>query len=249
MQYIHTEQNKDIATLTISRDRVNALNDALVNELRDNLIALENDREVSAIILTGAGKFFSFGFDVPEFLSFSKKQFSDYLANFTGLYTYLFLYPKPVVAALNGHTVAGGCMLALACDHRVMVSGKARISLNEIGFGSSVFAGSTEMLRFCTGSANATEVLYSGAMYDAKEAMALGLVHEAATEENLMEMSVRAASALAAKSGQAFASIKSLLRKPIASDFQHREMQAIKNFVEIWYSEDTWKNLQHIKIF
>jgi Delta3-Delta2-enoyl-CoA isomerase len=248
MSFIHQQKNKGITTLTLSRGKVNALNNALVNELRDILTTLENNQEVRSIILTGAGKFFSFGFDVPEFLSFSKKQFSDYLANFTDLYTYLFLYPKPVVAALNGHTIAGGCMLALACDHRVMVSGKARISLNEIGFGSSVFAGSTEMLRFCAGSANATEILYSGAMYDAQEAKVLGLIHETATEDGLMELSVGAASTMAAKSGRAFASIKSLLRKPVVTDFQRREKQTIKDFVDIWYSEDTWKNLQNIKI-
>jgi len=97
----------------------------------------------------------------------------------------MFIYPKPIIAALNGHTIAGGCMLALACDFRLMVPGKAKISLNEIGFGSSVFAGATEMLRFWVGSAMATEVLYSGAMYPANEAFRLGLVQEVISEENL----------------------------------------------------------------
>jgi 3,2-trans-enoyl-CoA isomerase len=72
---------------------------------------------IAAVILTGSGKFFSFGFDIPEFLAITKEEFTEYLANFTDLYTYLFLYSKPVIAALNGHTMAGGCMLALACDH------------------------------------------------------------------------------------------------------------------------------------
>ena len=76
--------------------------------------------------------------------------------------------PRPVNRA--GHTVAGGCMLALACDRRVMARGKGKISLNEIGFGSSVFAGSVEMLRFAVCSRNAQEILYSGALYDADQA-------------------------------------------------------------------------------
>jgi Delta3-Delta2-enoyl-CoA isomerase len=155
MDFVILRKSDGISTLTLNRGKVNALNGAVVDQLRALLKDLESDREVKSVVLTGSGKFFSFGFDIPEFLSFTKEQFTDYLINFTELYRYLFLYPKPVVAALNGHTIAGGCMLALACDYRVIVSGKAKI-FNEIGFGSSVFAGSMEMLRFWVGSANAT---------------------------------------------------------------------------------------------
>ena len=248
MNFVKVETNEGIATIVINRGKVNALNGEVVDELRESLKALEVDQDLKAIVLTGYGKFFLFGFDIPEFLSFTKEKFTNYLINFTNLYTYLFLYPKPVVAALNGHTIAGGCMLALACDSRVMVDRKAKISLNEIAFGSSVFAGSTEMLRFWIGSANATEVLYSGAMYSAKEAMSFGLVHTVLTEQNLMVHARRIASDLASKHLPAFASIKALLRKPIAEDMIKRERESIREFVDIWYSEPTWANLQDIKI-
>ena len=249
MNFVEVETIEGIATVVISRGKVNALNGMVVDELSECLKALEVDQELKALVLTGCGKFFSFGFDIPEFLSFTKEEFTNYLTNFTDLYTYLFLYPKPVVAALNGHTIAGGCTLALACDIRVMVAGKSKISLNEIAFGSSVFAGSTEMLRFWIGSANATKVLYSGAMYSAKEAMSLGLVQEVLNEDNLMVQARRIALDLASKHSSAFASIKSLLRKPIAEDMMRRERASIREFVDIWYSEKTWGNLQDIKIY
>ena len=139
-------------------------------------------------------------------------------------------------------------MLALACDNRVMVAGKGKISLNEITFGSSVFAGSTEMLRFWIGSANATKLLYSRAMYSAEEAMSLGLVQEVLTKDNLVVQARRIASDLSSKNSPALASIKSLLRKPIAEDMMQRERASIREFVDIWYSEPTWANLQKIKI-
>jgi len=249
MNFVEVETIEGIATAVLSRGKVNALNGMVVDELRECLKSLEVDQELKALVLTGCGKFFSFGFDIPEFLSFTKEEFTNYLTNFTDLYTYLFLYPKPVVAALNGHTIAGGCMLALACDIRVMVAGKSKISLNEIAFGSSVFAGSTEMLRFWIGSANATKVLYLGAMYSAKEAMSLGLVQEVLTADNLMVQARRIASDLASKHSPAFASIKSLLLKPIAEDMMRRERASIREFVDIWYSEPTWANLQDIKIY
>ncbi len=249
MEFVALQKSDGIATLMLSRGKVNALNGRVADELRDMLKALEADLEVRSIVLTGGGRFFSFGFDIPEFLSFTKEEFSHYLTSFTGLYTYLFLYPKPVVAALHGHTIAGGCMLALACDHRVMVAGKARISLNEIGLGSSVFAGITEMLRFWVGSANATSILYSGAMYSAEEAESLGLVQEVTTEADLMPAARKAASGLASKHSAAFASIKSLLRKQIAEEMIRREKDSIREFVDIWYSEITWTNLRNVKIY
>jgi enoyl-CoA hydratase/carnithine racemase len=249
MNFIDPQKSEGIATLMLSRRKVNALNDTVVNEMRHLLKTFESDPEVRSVILTADGKFFSFGFDIPEFLSFTKEKFTEFLVNFTDLYTYIFRYPKPVVAALNGHTIAGGCMLALACDHRVMVSGKAKISLNEIGFGSSVFAGSVEMLRFWIGSANATEVLFSGAMFTAEEAKNIGLVHEVIAVDELMKVARKTATDLASKNQPAFASIKSLLRRSVIEEMMRRERKSITEFVDIWYSESTWANLQNIRIY
>lgn len=249
MRFVIISKQDTIATVTLSRGKVNALNESVVEELNSTLANLENDQSIKAIILTGQGKFFSFGFDIPEFLNYSKQEFSRYLTKFTALYTYMFLHPKPIVAALNGHTIAGGCMLALACDYRVMVSEKAKISLNEIEFGSSVFAGSVEMLRFWVGNRNATTVLYSGTMYNAEEAKELGLVDAVITESDLMSEARAAAAELGDKARPAFRSIKALLRKSLAAEMQTREKESIREFVDIWYSESTWENLNKIKIY
>ena len=248
MRFVLVSQQDTTATVTLSRGKVNALNENVVEELQGCLADLANDHNIKAIVLTGQGKFFSFGFDIPEFLNYSQEEFSRYLTNFTNLYTHIFLLPKPIVAALNGHTIAGGCMLALACDYRVMVSGKAKISLNEIGFGSSVFAGSVEMLRFWVGNRRATEVLYSGALYNADQAKELGLVDMVAAESDLMPEARAAAAELGNKANPAFRSIKSLLRKSVAAEMRAREKESIREFVDIWYSESTWENLKKIKI-
>ncbi len=248
MDFIEVQKSDGIATLMLRRGKVNAINGALVDELRKALKSLEDDPEAGSIILTGSGRFFSFGFDVPEFLLFEREDFREYLISFTDLYAYLFLYPKPVVAALNGHTIAGGCMLALACDHRIMASGRARISLNEINFGASVFAGATEMLRFWAGSANANHILFSGAMYSAEEAKGLGLVHEVVTPDALIDSARKVASGLASKYPPAFATIKSVLRKSIIEEMKRRERGSIQEFVDIWYSKHTWANLQNLRI-
>jgi enoyl-CoA hydratase/carnithine racemase len=248
MEFVKTEVQNGIATLTLQRGKVNALNGSVIKEISTALQNFENDSEVTAVILTGKDKFFSFGFDIPEFLAYSKTDFTEFLVNFTNLYSYLFLYPKPVVAALNGHTIAGGCMLALACDVRLMVSGKGKISLNEIGFGSSVFAGATEILLFWVGGKNGTDILYSGKMYDADEAKRMNLIDSVVSEEQLITESIQAARTLGDKYLPAFKSVKKFLREPIADSYRPREMESITEFVENWYSESTWENLKKIQI-
>lgn len=249
MSFMHVSKDGEIATVTLSRGKVNAINEPMVEEITKSFEDLAIDNEVRSIIFTGSGKFFSFGFDVPEFLNYSKSDFIRYLEKFTNFYTYLFLFPKPIVAALNGHTIAGGCMLATACDFRLMVTGKAKISLNEITFGSAVLAGSVEMLNYCVGSRNAQSILYSGAMYSAEEAFQLGLIDQVSSEDALKEDARKVAQEFAQKDSSAFRCTKHLLRQPAAEEMIKREKDAILEFVDIWYSEQTWENLKAIKIY
>ena len=248
MSFVHVSKDGEIATLTLGRGKVNALNEPMVKEITKSFEDLETDNEVKSIIFTGSGKFFSFGFDVPEFLSYPKNDFIRYLEKFSNLYTYVFRLPKPIVAALNGHTIAGGCMLATACDLRLMVTGKARISLNEITFGAPVFAGCLEMLRYCVGSRNAQSIVYSGALYSAEQALQLGLVDRVSSEDDLAEDARKVAQELAQKDSSAFRCTKYLLRKPAVEEMIKREKDAILEFVDIWYSAQTWENLKEIEI-
>lgn len=244
MEYVFRTEQDGIARVVIRRGKVNAFNDAVIDEMSRTFAELALDPSVRAIILTGTGKFFSFGFDIPQFLGYDRERFTRYLTNFTRLYREIFLHPKPVVAMLNGHTIAGACMIATSCDYRLMVPGKARISLNEINFGSSVFAGSAEMLKLLVGHRNAENVLLSGAMYTAEEALRMGLVDRVVSEENLEAETMKVAREYAARDPDAFRSIKGLLRRSVAEQMERTERASIEEFVKIWYSEKTWARLQ-----
>lgn len=248
-KYIDTQIKDGIASLVLSRGKVNAINQAVVDEIHSSLLSLQNDSKVKAIILTGKGKFFSFGFDIPEFLPCSKQEFANYLHSFTDLYSYMFLYPKPIIAAINGHAIAGGCMLASTCDYRIMVSGNAKIALNEITFGATIFAGSAELLRYWTGDKNATEILLTGNMYLAEEAKELDLIEEVNSENNLMERAIQKANELGNKPLPAFSSLKLLLRESIINHVKAIEKDSIDEFIEIWYSDETRQMLEKIQIF
>ena len=248
MAFVSVSETGNIATLVLSRGKVNALTEEVVDELKSSFQELSTDPKVKTVILTGSGKFFSFGFDIPHFLNHSKDQFARYLNKFTDFYTYLFVFPKPVIAALNGHTIAGGCMIATACDYRIMVTGKAKISLNEITFGSSVFAGSVEMLKSSVGHRNAESILCSGAMYSAEQALDLGLIDRISSEQDLLPLAERVADDFASRDSRAFESIKQLLRRPIAEEMKTRERESITEFVEIWYSAETRAQIEQVKI-
>ena len=249
MDFVNTHEKDGIVTLSLNRGKVNPLNGDVVDEILGSLKDIESDSAVKAVILTGQGKFFSFGFDVPELFTYSREAFSDFLAKFTNLYSYMFLYPKPIIAALNGHTIAGGCMLALTCDRRIIISEKAKMSLNEVDLGVPIFVGITEILRFCVGSRIATEILYSGTLYSPEQAYSLGLVDEVVSTDDLTDAANKAASDLASKPYPAFAGLKSLLRKPILTEIAQGENESIKEFVDIWYSDSTRAILKDVKIY
>lgn len=248
MKHLKLDQQNEVTVLTLQRERVNALNREVIEELQTRLDELAADRSTQALILTGHGSFFSFGFDVPELYPLQKDDCRSFINAFTSLYTSIYTYPKPLLAALNGHAIAGGCMLALACDRRLMADGAGRISLNEITFGASVFAGSVEMLRAMVGTRAAEEVLLSGTMYEPAQALTIGLIDRIVDPGDLLSAAIEEARLLASRKNDTFRSLKMLLREPIVEQMRSREKNSIEEFVEIWYSESTRKQLKGIEI-
>ena len=248
MSFLNITFQDDLAVLRLERGKVNAINEAVVDEMQSRLDELEKNESVRAIIFTGAGSFFSFGFDVPELYNYTREAFTDFLLKFTSLHKRIFLFPRPVVAALNGHAVAGGCMLAGACDYRLMVTGKARISLNEITFGSAVFSSSVEIMKYWVGPRVAQEILFGGEMYSAETAKGFGLIDEVVTQEQLPRAAERVAHKFASHDPAAFAQMKRLLRKPLIDAADRQEREEIDRFVDIWYSPNTRAQLRKVAI-
>ncbi len=248
MEYVKVSKQDGIATVTLCKGKVHEFSEPAVDQIHNCFKDLENENDIRAVVLTGEGKFFSFGLDIPGFLNYRKADFVRFLTKFTDLYTYLFVYPKPILAAINGHAIAGGCMVATACDYRIMISNNAKISLNEISFGSTVFAGSMAMLKFLVGGRNAEKIVLSGRMFTADEAMKMGLVDQVSGEEHFSSDVRDRAAKLTGYDTVAYAHIKRLLRKAAASLMTAREEESIAEFSDIWYSESTWKQLQEIKI-
>lgn len=248
MRHITLAMADGIATVTLQRGKVNAIDLALAQELTECFTRLGGDPACRGIILTGRGSFFSFGFDVPALYDHTPEQYTAFLTAFSATQRAIFACPKPVVAAINGHAVAGGCMLVNACDARLMAIGKAKYSLNEITFGAGLFAGAVEMLRYLAGSATAQKVAYGGAMYGGEEALAVGLVDRLCPPEALPAQAAALATELSHGNLDAFAMIKAQLHAPVLAAMDAREAVSIATFVKIWYSEATRRQTRRIKI-
>ena len=237
-----------VTTLTLTRGKVHAFNEETVDHLSVHFAELGNDADTKAVVLTGEGSFFSFGFDVPELYDYSPEDMTRFVTKITSLFLSIFEFPKPVVAAINGHVIAGGVMLAAACDRRVMASGKARVSLNEITFGASLFAGSLEMLKCVAGHRNAEIIALGGAMYSAEEGLDLGLIDVVTEPDLVLSEAQNIAREMCKVDMTAFADIKRQLRASIVERIKRDEADQIKRFIDIWYSPSTREQTKGIKI-
>lgn len=237
-----------IVTLILDRPKVNALDDGLIKELYGWFEELRFDPGVRAVVLTGEGSFFSFGLDVPAYMSYPKDAFRESFSMFCDIYATIFEFPKPTVCAINGHAVAGGCILALACDYRIMASGKPKIGLNEITFGSTIPAGAIEMLKFAVGNRRASIIAYMGELLPAEKAHSVELVDKVVAPQELRETACEAARNLSSMDAAAFGSIKMALRRDAIENIRKRDEESIAQFVDLWYSEPVREQLAKIQI-
>ena len=176
----------DIYILTIENGKTNSLTAEFYTELRKILDEVNNNPSPKGIIFTGEGRFFSSGFDLPMFLSF--KNTKEVAAFFTGLeepvLVDLFMFKKPVIAALNGHTVAGGLIIAMACDYRVATPNpKAKYGMSEIKIGLPLAVAQGEIVRFgMSNDRNYRDLVYFGSMMGIAVARQKNIVAEVVDE-------------------------------------------------------------------
>ncbi len=193
-QHILLEQKEHISILTIDHPPANAWNLAAMEELKERLDYLENDRQTRVVILTGAGeKIFSSGFDVSDAANAPK---TSPLGR--ELWRRLDRFPKPTIAALNGHALGGGLELALTCHFRIMVDDpKASVGLTELNLGIIPGWGGTQRLPRLVGRARALEMILFSQRIGPREALEIGLVNRLAEPGKLMEDTLELARKLA----------------------------------------------------
>jgi enoyl-CoA hydratase/carnithine racemase len=178
------EKEGNIGIVTLNRPPTNSVNFALLEDVEKALNQFEADKEVRALIITGAGeKGFSAGFDISE--AGRAAEIGD---KGRAIYTRIERFPKPVVAAINGYALGGGCELAMACHFRIMINAeKARIGCPEVNLGIIPGWGGTQRMPRLIGKTRALEMLVFGKRINAPEALEIGLINKVSQPGELMK--------------------------------------------------------------
>ena len=195
---ILVDKRDAVAIITLNRPKqLNALNGQLVDELRRALAGLDADPAIAAVVLTGSEKAFAAGADVKEMadLDFAEA----YRTDFIGAWQQIAAHRKPVIAAVAGYALGGGCELAMMCDI-IIAAENAKFGQPEINLGTIPGAGGTQRLVRAIGKAKAMEMVLSGRMMDAAEAERAGLVARVVPVAELVDEALELGEAIAAKS-------------------------------------------------
>ncbi len=173
-EFVRLEIADGIGTIRLERPPMNALNTQVQEELREAATAAAGDDAVRAVVVWGGEKVFAAGADITEFTTVSYQAMVGRAAALSGAFDAVARIPKPVVAAVTGFALGGGCELALACDWRV-VAEDAKLGQPEIRLGIIPGAGGTQRLARLIGPARAKDLIFSGRMVEAEEALRIGL--------------------------------------------------------------------------
>jgi enoyl-CoA hydratase len=213
-QNLKVQKKDGIVTIELYRpQKKNSLNAELRHELEECLAALAQDREAKAVIVTGGEEVFCAGADISEIEGTSTGEAAyTHAREFQILFDKVEALPQPVIAAVSGYALGGGCELALACDFR-FASNTARFGLPEIKIGAFPGGGGTQRLRRVVGVAKAKEMIFVGDPITAEEALAVGLVSRVIPKENLMEETNGFAAKLAALPRLAMQASKMLINR------------------------------------
>ena len=219
MENILLEKKDGIAFITINRPKqLNALNTAVINELGEALEEVEKDDAVRVVILTGSGeKSFVAGADIAEMSELTPEEATAFSKNGNMVFRKMETMPKPVIAAVNGYALGGGCEIAMACDFRI-ASEKAVFAQPETGLGIIPGFGGTQRLARLVGEGLAKEMIYTCNRIDAQEACRIGLVNRVVAPEELMDTCIKIASKIVKASKVAIATAKKCIGGGLQTD-------------------------------
>src|SRR5215831_20776916 len=206
-----TQQGK-VAVMRLAHGKANALDTPLMVELKDALEQVERS-DAGALVLTGNGSMFSAGVDLVQLLAGGRKYIAEFLPRMCDGFRALYRFPKPAVAAVNGHAIAGGMILSSACDYRVMARG-ARIGIPELRVGVPFPLVALEIVRSALSPERAAQAVLFGRVVEADAALGLGYVHEVLAPGEVLARAVARAEELASTPAGSFRKAKMDLRRP-----------------------------------
>jgi enoyl-CoA hydratase/carnithine racemase len=236
-------QHGSIHEIKLARPPVNALNFELLDTMV-NAIQAAPKNGARGLILSGGEKVFSGGLDVPYLMTLDKAGLIRCWSRFFDAARALANSPVPVVAAIAGHNPAGGCVLALCCDYRVMSRGSFRIGLNETQVGLMVPDCIQYLMRRVIGAQRAERLIVAGAMIESQEAHAIGLIDELSESANVHNTAITWLTSTLALPSAPMLATRKIARADVMQALNAFQQSDLEMFVTGWYSPDTQAALQ-----
>jgi len=239
MSTIQVEIKDGIGTIRLSGPRGNAMSEALVSDLSTALRTVGGEPSVKAVLLASAHpRIFCPGLDLVSLSRVDRADLTSFMVHFSTLLTDLFALKKPMVAAVNGAAVAGGCLLALTADWRVAKRG-APMGLNEVKVGVPLPWSAVMLLRAAVPAFSQTAVALLGRNFEGDAAVAAGLSHETTDEDGFEALVAERLAEFAEKDAYAFGVTKGHLRGPAVASMRDHEREFLGEFLDGWFSDDT----------
>lgn len=239
MNTIKTTVKDRLAIVTLDRGKSNSLNGEMISELGDMLKNIAADPNIGGVVITGTSHFFSAGLDLIELYNYNETEAKSFWKLFLDFVAAITSFPKPLIAAVNGHSPAGGCVIALACDARVMAEGKYIIGLNEVPVGIIVPNSIFELYSFWLGKANAARSLLEGKLFNPEEAFAIGLVDEVVPMESIITAAERRARKYMSFEGNTWSQSKRNIRKALIEATSADHSADLERMLAQWWSPST----------
>ena len=242
LQYEHLtiEQKNNYAILQLNRGKANALNQAMVEELRDFIRLATTETTIKGVVLTGQDHFFSGGVDLLEVYHYDSAGVRNFWGSFLQLATEIVAFPKPLVAAITGHSPAGGCILACGCDYRVMAENdKYQIGLNEMAVGIAPRKGILELYAFWIGRKKAYQYLLEGKIMNGTQALAAGLIDELRPLEETVTAAEKKLQHYLKLPQQAFQQTKKALKEDVVEALSGNFEEDLENLHQQLMSEES----------
>jgi len=237
------DREAGIRLLTLDRPPANAITPQLLNELATALDEARKDDRVRAVVLAGEGRFFSAGLDLRGGIDFAAAitpgSTTDPFAALRDCLLTFLRFPKPTVAMLDGHAIAGGLILVLACDYRLGLDGEYRIGLNEVEIGASFPKAAFEIVRLRLTHQQASEMLLGAAIYPAQQAVRLGIVDELIPADSFEAAVFRRAARLGAFPRDAYAHTKAALVGEAIARIQSDTPEEAMRTAAVWMTPES----------
>lgn len=221
----------------------NALNIDLVAALIDTLGRLEHNPAVRAVVLTGQGSAFGAGVDLLTLVEGGAEYVRKFLPLLNQLFERLAIFPKPLVAAINGYAIAGGAIIALAADQRLMARGVGRMGLTEVHVGVVFPAWALEIARFAMPPHHFPKVTCTGRTFDPEAALACGLVDELVEPDKLLDRAREVAMEFAAIPAASFTATKQAVRHPMIETARRRAEWTDDAVLDHWTAPATLQGI------